>query len=87
MNEHVSRNQLALFTRNQTVQREAIASGLGLGFVPEFEGTGDSDLVAVIPPSAEWSATLWLVTHVDLHRTEKVQEFLRWVRKLNRLPA
>jgi DNA-binding transcriptional LysR family regulator len=87
MNEHVSRDQLALFTRNQTVQREAVASGLGLGFVPEFEVTGDSNLVAVIPPTAEWSATLWVVTHVDLHRTEKVQEFLRWVRRLNPLPA
>jgi len=87
MNEHVSQAQLALLTRNQTVQRAAIASGLGLGFVPEFEATGNSDLVAVIPPSGEWSATLWVVTHVDLHRTEKVQAFLSWVRKLNRLPT
>jgi len=87
MNEHVSQGQLALFTRNQTVQRAAIASGLGLGFLPEFEATGYSNLVAVMPPSGEWSATLWVVTHVDLHRTQKVQEFLSWVRKLNRLPT
>ena len=44
-------------------------------------------MVAVMPPSGEWSATLWVVTHVDLHRTAKVHEFLSWVRKLNRLPT
>ena len=27
-------------------------------------------------PLPEWSGKLWLVTHVDLHRTEKVQEML-----------
>ena len=87
MNEHVSQGQLALLTRNQTVQGVAIADGLGLGFLPEFEAIRNSDLVAVMPPTLEWSATLWLVTHADLHRTEKVQEFLRWVRKHNVLPT
>jgi len=87
MNENVSQGRLALLTRNQTVQGVAIADGLGLGFLPEFEAMGNSDLVVVMPPTAEWSATLWVVTHVDLHRTEKVQEFLSWVRKLNGLPT
>jgi len=87
MNEHVSPSQVSLFARNQTVQGVAIANGLGLGFLPEFEANGNSNLVAVIPPSGEWSATLWVVTHVDLHRTEKVQEFLKWVREHNGLPT
>lgn len=83
MNKHVSQGQLALFTRSQTVQSVAIASGLGLGFLAEFEAARDRDLVEVIPPSEEWSATLWVVTHVDLHRTEKVQAFLKCARALN----
>ena len=83
MNKHVPRSQLALFTRSQTVQGVAIRHGVGLGFLPEFEAHDSSDLVAVLPPSGEWSTTLWIVTHVDLHRTEKVQEFLRYVRKHN----
>jgi len=32
--------------------------------------------VEVIPPSDAWSTALWTVTHVDLHRTAKVQAFL-----------
>jgi DNA-binding transcriptional LysR family regulator len=37
-------------------------------------------LTEVIPSLDEWSAPLWLVTHVDLHRTTKVQAFLRFMK-------
>jgi len=37
-------------------------------------------LTEVIPSLDEWSAPLWLVTHVDLHRTTKVQAFLRFIK-------
>jgi len=30
----------------------------------------------VMAPRPEWEAPLWIVTHVDLHRTVKVQAFL-----------
>ena len=33
-----------------------------------------------MPPREEWSAKLWLVTHVDLHRTTKVQAFLSFLK-------
>ena len=29
---------------------------------------------------AEWESRLWLVTHMDLHRTTKVQAFLRYLK-------
>ena len=54
----------------------AVSNGVGLGFM----GTGTAeqypDLVQVIPPRPEWAAPIWIVTHVDLHRTTKVQAFL-----------
>ena len=81
MADHVSQDQLALCTGNPTVQSVAIREGLGLGFLPEHEAEGDANLVAVLPSSEQWSAPLWIVTHVDLHRTEKVQEFLKEVRR------
>jgi DNA-binding transcriptional LysR family regulator len=37
---------------------------------------GRDDLVEVLPPRPEWESALWIVTHVDLHRTRKVQAFL-----------
>ncbi len=54
----------------------AIKAGAGIGFMSSIEGQKDSDLVEIIPSLDEWSAPLWLVTHVDLHRTTKVQAFL-----------
>jgi DNA-binding transcriptional LysR family regulator len=40
------------------------------------DGASDTNLVEVLPTRAEWDSPLWLVTHVDLHRTRKVQAFL-----------
>lgn len=54
----------------------AIRAGLGIGFLAAFRAANDPDLVEVLPPRPEWDAPLWIVTHVDLHRTRKVQAFL-----------
>ena len=50
----------------------AVRAGLGLGWVSPTRATG---LVEVLSLS-EWDAQFWLVTHVDLHRTAKVQAVL-----------
>jgi len=55
---------------------DAILAGAGIGFLSDFETSGREDLVEVVPQRAEWASQLWLVTHVDLHRTTKVQTFL-----------
>lgn len=54
----------------------ALRAGAGIGFMPVLEARKDPNLIEVIPCREEWSAPLWLVTHVDLHRTAKVQAFL-----------
>lgn len=53
-----------------------VLAGLGLGFLPVHEARKYPDLIEVMPSIPEWDAPLWLVTHVDLHRTLKVQSFL-----------
>jgi DNA-binding transcriptional LysR family regulator len=59
---------------------EAVRAGLGIGFLPFRIGTTDPGLVEVMPPQSDWEAPLWIVTHVDLHRTLKVQSFLTHLR-------
>jgi DNA-binding transcriptional LysR family regulator len=59
---------------------DAVRAGAGLGFLPVGVGARDPDLVEILPPRPEWSAPLWIVTHVDLHRTTKVQAFLAHVK-------
>lgn len=86
MAAHVSPKQLSLATGNPAVQGAATHEGLGLGFLPEHEAKDNVQLVTIMPASEEWSAPIWIVSHVDLHRTEKVQEFLKCIRAHNYLP-
>ncbi|WP_309664300.1 LysR family transcriptional regulator [Tabrizicola sp.] len=54
----------------------AVRMGAGIGFMSAFRAAGSPDLVEILPPRPEWEAPLRIVTHVDLHRTRKVQAFL-----------
>ena len=60
--------------------REAVIAGMGLGFVPVWEADRFPDLVRVEGPRPDWAGPLWLVTHVDLHRTAKVQTFVSFLK-------
>ncbi|WP_296423263.1 LysR family transcriptional regulator [Yoonia sp.] len=59
---------------------DAILAGAGIGFVTAHVLPQYRQLRPVLPSRDEWSAPLWLVTHVDLHRTTKVQTFLRFLK-------
>ncbi len=54
----------------------AVRSGIAMGFLSVRDAERDPDLVQILAPQADWSSSLWIVTHVDLHRTLKVQSFL-----------
>ena len=60
---------------------DAVVAGAGLGFMMEWGAQMHPDMVQVLPPKPEWVAQLWLVTHVDLHRTLKVQTFLKFLKE------
>ena len=59
---------------------DAIVAGAGSGFVISQEAEQNPLLTEVVPSEDDWSAPLWLVTHVDLHRTTKVQTFLKFLK-------
>lgn len=82
MNRHVAQDQIALETSDQDVIIAAVYAGLGLGFFAEHDSQDQSELIEVVAPQDFWSADLWIVTHVDLHRTRKVQEFLKFLKAL-----
>ncbi|SDI34401.1 LysR family transcriptional regulator [Lutimaribacter saemankumensis] len=54
----------------------AVLEGAGIGFLPLWEAARHDDLLEVMPPLDDWVVQMWLVTHVDLHRTVKVQTLL-----------
>ena len=63
---------------------DAVRAGVGIGFMPVFVARAEPDLVQVMPPRAEWASPLWLVTHVDLHRTAKVKKCLAHLKEAAR---
>lgn len=72
MTANVPPEALALHTTDQQVLHSAVCEGLGLGFFAEHDACVRPDLAEIIPPGEAWSTALWVVTHVDLHRTAKV---------------
>jgi len=75
MRENIPKDRVFLCTNSQRILDQAIISGTGIGFMRE-EDAQQYKLVEVLAPRDEWRNTSWLVTHVDLHRTAKVQAFL-----------
>ncbi len=67
---------LSFLSSEPAAQEQAIVAGAGIGFLMTYRAANIPGLVEVMPPRPDWEAPLWLVTHVDLHRTLKVQRFL-----------
>ena len=55
--------------------------GAGISGLPAAMGRNDPQLVEIHAPRPDWGSALWLVTHVDLHRTSKVQAVLRFLKE------
>lgn len=79
MDENVSPTQITASSEHEFVVREAVFAGLGLGFLSDLAIANRTDVHPVPGQRDEWFVPLWLVTHVDLHRTEKVQAMLRCI--------
>lgn len=81
LHSHVPENSIVFRAVNTRVMSEAILAGAGIGFLSRWEAADRAGLVEILPPRPEWDAPLWLVTHVDLHRTTKVQTFLTFLKQ------
>ncbi|MBV7408008.1 LysR family transcriptional regulator [Maritimibacter sp. DP1N21-5] len=77
--ENIPRERIVFRASEDRSMHHALRAGLGLGFSPADEA--DPDFVEVLPPRPEWQSHLWLVTHVDLHRTAKVQALTRHLKE------
>lgn len=76
----VPEDRIVYRTSDNRTMEDAIAAGAGIGFMSTFAFRQRPDLVEVLPPREAWTGRLWLVTHVDLHRSPKVQAFLTFLK-------
>ena len=56
---------------------QAVKNGVGLGFLGSHDAASSNNLRAILPPSPDSVIPIWMVTHIDLHRTIKVQSFTK----------
>lgn len=80
MRENVPMENVVFRSDDVHAQRRAIQEGAGIGFMSQLHAQEIGGLTQVTKPLEEWSASLWLVTHMDLHRTTKVQAFLKFLK-------
>jgi DNA-binding transcriptional LysR family regulator len=80
MRESVPKTSITFRTSETRAAEAAVRAGAGIGFMEAELASLDPDLVEIHAPRQEWSAPIWLVTHVDLHRTTKVQALLSFLK-------
>ncbi|WP_372890613.1 LysR family transcriptional regulator [Rhodosalinus sp.] len=76
LRERLAPDQIAFRSPDPRAQEDAVLAGAGIGFLPPWTAAAHPALVEVAPPRDVWSSPIWLVTHVDLHRSSKVQALL-----------
>ena len=76
LRERIPAERVTIRITEPSANLAALEAGMGLAFCNTHYGAAHPDLVEVMAPRPEWEAPLWIVTHVDLHRTLKVQSFL-----------
>ncbi|MEO9864446.1 MAG: LysR family transcriptional regulator [Yoonia sp.] len=78
--EIVPKENFVYRATDERALQDSILAGAGIGFVVNSAVSRYPTLIPVISPIPEWNIKMWLVTHVDLHRTTKVQTFLSFVK-------
>ncbi len=80
MANNLPAEKIAFRTNENDAAYHAIRAGVGIGFLPQWRLALEPDLVGLLGPREDWAAPLWLVTHVDLHRSNKVQAIVQFLK-------
>jgi len=81
LNELVPDSSIYFRASSMVATKEAVVAGIGIGFVASWDQDRTDGLIEMLPPMEDWSAKIWLVTHMDLHRTAKVQSFVNHLKE------
>ena len=80
MEQTIPEANIVFRASQQRAISDAVLNGAGIGFLPLFRTEQYRGMVEMLEPKQEWSTQVWLVTHVDLHRTAKVQTLVRYLK-------
>lgn len=76
LKQAVPEHATAFTSNNVLIAKQAVLSGNGIGFLTTAEAADYGHMVEIMAPLPEWKTRSWMVSHVDLHRSPKVQAFM-----------
>ncbi|MEM1387431.1 MAG: LysR family transcriptional regulator [Pseudomonadota bacterium] len=76
----VPKEALTLVTNDPSIALRAVEAGMGLGILYGSDGSLGAPLIEVLVQSERRTSDVWIVTHVDLHRTTLLQTVLQYLR-------
>lgn len=77
LKKHVPNENFIFKNKNPLILQMAVLEGIGIGFLPPDKVKQYPEMVEVFPKMEEWSIPISLVTHKDMHNTEKVQKLIQ----------
>ncbi|MEP1767932.1 MAG: LysR family transcriptional regulator [Sulfitobacter sp.] len=80
LHDTIPRHSIVYRSNDVQALAMAVVAGAGIGFLTEHQAAQHDSLVEIAAPHAAWSSPLWLVTHVDLHRSSKVQALVKFLK-------
>ncbi|MEO0329789.1 MAG: LysR family transcriptional regulator [Pseudomonadota bacterium] len=77
---NIPKDRRVMQSSHPSITQEAILAGVAIGILPEFMAKLHGDLHEIVKPKTNWNIPIWLVTHVDLHRSIKIQKMLQCIK-------
>ncbi len=81
LRKHIDESNVVFMSNDMNAKFTATLEGVGIGFMPIAKASVWEDMVQVFPHNPAWDVNFWLVTHVDVHRTPKVQALISTFRE------
>jgi len=81
LNKNVLTEQVYVRVNDFLGMIPAVKAGLGIAPIGCWLASTERELRPLIQPPESWHHDLWLVTHVDMHRTSKVQAFNQFIKQ------
>jgi DNA-binding transcriptional LysR family regulator len=79
LNKNLPKAAFGYRTGSLVNQMLAAKAGMGIALLPTYLGGGEPALTGVLPPLADLTTELWLVTHKSLKDTARVRAFMEIV--------
>ncbi len=64
------------------VQHAMIATGAGIGILPDFMARHDKRLIGILSDQVALGRTFWIVTHEDTYATPRIEAVTAWLREV-----